>query len=655
MNSVHSVLIIDDDDDDQFLIQSRLESFFGEDCQFVACYEKHDAVSNLKERTFDLCILDYHLAGYKGIEILQSVAHAELATPIIMLTGQDDSEVAKQAIKAGAQDFIMKASIDEVVFEKSIQYAIARKELEFAKVLSQQNEAQSIAKDKFIAHLSHELRTPLTSILGYTSLLLDDKKTTDFHQELKVIANNGSHLLNLLNDVLDLSKIAANKFELRAKQTDFQQLLAEVNSLITVNAIDKGLSLTFVGKTKLPEHIEIDDIRFKQVLLNLLGNAIKFTDAGSIIVSVEYSPVDKQLKIIVQDTGIGMSESQLNDIFSAFTQVEDVANRRAGGAGLGLSISTEIVKQMGGNIDVASTLGEGSRFTLSLPCETTSDKLVDYYFNLDTKNTLSQTAPNLKGTVLVVDDVFEIRQLVGMFLRETGVQVEYASNGEQAVEKIKAAKQANAQFNMVFMDLHMPAMTGQEAIKKIRLITNELHVVAMTAALGKGLQGTLISEGFSDLIAKPLNKDTLWQILVTHLENENTKVTQPSSEEKSAAKNSYRVHLVEDDEDSAQIMQMILAQLNCEVIHSNNAVNAIEVAKNTQTIDFHLLDLGLPDLTGEDFLAAFFAHSIAGKVTILSGSSISDTLLSRFNIQQHLLKPVNKETLAQWLSTQKNI
>ncbi|MBQ4833976.1 response regulator [Pseudoalteromonas sp. MMG010] len=651
MNNVRSVLVIDDDEDDTFLIESRLESFFGQQCQFVSCYEKHDAVNYLKERTFDLCILDYHLAGYKGIEILHSVANAELATPIVMLTGQDDNEVAKQVIKAGAQDFIMKSSIDEVVFEKSIQYAIARKELEFAKVVSQQNEAQSIAKDKFIAHLSHELRTPLTSILGYTSLLLDNENTKPFQQELKVIANNGSHLLNLLNDVLDLSKIAANKFELRAKPTDFQQLLAEVNSLISVSAIDKGLSLTFVGKTKLPEQIEIDDIRFKQVLLNLLGNAIKFTDKGFITVSVEYFAQQKQLKVRVRDTGIGMSKSQLNDIFGAFTQIEDVANRRAGGAGLGLSISTEIVKQMGGTITVDSTIGEGSCFTLSLPCHTSSDQLVDYYFNLDAKEHSSLTTPQLTGKVLVVDDVFEIRQLVGLFLSETGLQVEYAGNGEQALQKVTDIAGTHQQYDMVIMDLHMPAMTGQEAIVKMRVVEPSLCVIAMTAAMGKGLHDTLIQEGFNDLIAKPINKESLWHVLTANLhakninKNDNTAATTPAKK--------TLIHLVEDDEDSATIMQMILNQLGCDVLHSKNALTAIDTAKSNHNIDFHLLDLGLPDLNSDDFLDAFFQQSITGKVTILSGSHVSQACLTRYNIKQHLLKPINKDTLTQWLTQQR--
>lgn len=166
VNSIKSVLIIDDDEDDVFLIQDRLADMVSANCSFVSCSDKQGSINLLKERTFDLCILDYRLAGYEGLEILEGVADAELATPIIMLTGQKDEKVAKKALKNGAQDFVMKSAIDDDIFEKSVQYAIARKELEFARVFGQRSQAENVAKDKFIAHLSHELRTPLTSILG---------------------------------------------------------------------------------------------------------------------------------------------------------------------------------------------------------------------------------------------------------------------------------------------------------------------------------------------------------------------------------------------------------------------------------------------------------------------------------------------------------
>lgn len=653
MDNVKSVLIIDDDSDDVFLIEDRLCQMLPGECHFVSCSEKQEAIDFLKERTFDLCILDYRLAGYEGLEILDAVANAELATPIIMLTGQNDDEVAKRAIKSGAQDFVMKSSIDEDVFEKSVRYAVSRKELEFARALSQRNAAENTAKDKFIAHLSHELRTPLTSILGYTSILLENDKTLPFQNELKVISNNGKHLLNLLNDVLDLSKIAADKFELREKPTNLQELLIEVNSLLTVSAIDKGLDLAFHSQTKLPENINLDDLRFKQILVNLIGNAIKFTDVGGVSVNISLITVNTKntLKFQIVDTGIGMAEQQINSIFVPFKQIEDVYNRKAGGAGLGLSITAEIVKQMGGKLEVKSEIGNGSIFTLSVPCKLLGDSLIDYDFNVDYKREIETNLPKLTGRALVVDDVFEIRELAGYFVKKTGVKVEFASNGEQALLKVAQAQHKNTPFDVIFMDLHMPVLTGEETIQILRREGNTVNVVAMTAALNKGLYNDLTQLGFDALIAKPIDKLEIWKVL------ENTLSQTVSLNKEQTLDNAQTkplIHLVEDDIDSANIMQMMLEQLNYRVLHSSTAKQAIANAnaKTSDTIALHLLDLGLPDLKGEAFISAFFDKQIAGKVSILSGSQPDSTLLERFPIVDHLIKPVSKDMLCEWLKKQ---
>ena len=652
MDNVKSVLIIDDDSDDVFLIEDRLTQMLPGECHFVTCSEKQEAIDFLKERTFDLCILDYRLAGYEGLEILDAVANAELATPIIMLTGQNDDEVAKRAIKSGAQDFVMKSSIDEDVFEKSVRYAISRKELEYARALSQRNAAENTAKDKFIAHLSHELRTPLTSILGYTSILLENDKTIPFQNELKIISNNGKHLLSLLNDVLDLSKIAADKFELREKPTNLQELLVEVNSLLNVSAIDKGLALAFHSQTKLPERISVDDLRFKQVLVNLISNAIKFTDVGGVSVNISLTTTgaENKLNFEIVDTGIGMASQQINSIFVPFKQIEDVYNRKAGGAGLGLSITAEIIKQMNGKLEVNSELGTGSTFTLSIPCKLLDDSLIDYDFDIDYVREIETNTPKLTGRALVVDDVFEIRKLAGYFVKKTGVKVEFASNGEQALLKIAQAEHNNAPFDVIFMDLHMPVLTGEETIQALRNDGNTVNVVAMTAAINKGLYSDLTQLGFDALIGKPIDKLEIWKILETSFsQKESVNAVQSSSD----ASNIPLIHLVEDDMDSAQIMQMMLEQLKYRVVHSSTAEQAIATAhrcaQHGNAIALHLLDLGLPDLKGEAFINAFFEYPISGKVSILSGSQPDSAMLERFPIVDHLIKPVSKDMLCEWL------
>lgn len=650
MNSLSSILIVDDDEDDIFLIKDRLASLGCINCNIVSCSEKDQAVSFLRHRTFDICILDYRLAGYKGIDILESVADAQLATPIIMLTGQDDKEVAKVAIKLGAQDFIPKASIDEEIFEKSILYAISRKELEFAKYIGKINESENIAKDRFIAHLSHELRTPLTSILGYTSLLLEKEEALPLQKELNVISNNGKHLLNLLNDVLDLSKISAGKFELNPQKTDLQQVLNEINALLCVSALDKGLSLGFKSVSKIPQFVYIDELRFKQVLFNLIGNAIKFTDKGSISISVSLLHEAKQPLLLfeIEDTGIGMTEAQIQTIFTPFKQVEDVANRKAGGAGLGLSISAEIVKQMGGILKVDSKPGKGSVFTLHLPCRFEPQTHILFDFALEGAQVSSLSAPSLAGKVLIVDDLFEIRQLAGHFVKQTGVAIEYAKHGEEAISSIQRADTNNAPFDLVFMDLHMPVLTGKEAMERIVKLNSQLPVYAMTAAVGKGLQAEIRCLGFSGLVAKPLDKTILWEILQKHLAKDE-KRDKSNQSLADPVENKPLLHLVEDDADSADIMSLMIVSLGYKVLHSANGEQALQNAQNQQ-IQVHLVDLGLPDFPSESLLNALFAKPISGRVFILSGSQPNPSLLKQYPIEQHLIKPIDKQTLAQILT-----
>jgi signal transduction histidine kinase len=644
LEDLRSVLIIDDDEDDQLLIQDRLEELASENCVFTSCREKADAIKYLKERNFDLCLLDYRLAGYEGIDVLEALTTENIATPIVMLTGQDDSGVATAALKKGAQDFVIKSSLNTETFNKSIQYAITRKELEFTRTISERTRAQNSAKDKFIAHLSHELRTPLTSILGYTSLLLDQPETSSFQNELNIISNNGKHLLSLLNDVLDLSKISANKFELKERKVSMQNLFSEVQSLISVSAIDKGLSLNIECLTQIPSHAFVDDVRLKQVLVNLLNNAVKFTDAGSIRVCITYEkmPNDK-LIIEVIDTGIGMTAKQSSNIFSPFTQVEDVANRRAGGAGLGLSISSEIVKHMKGSLTVKSKLGEGSCFTLKIPCRHDNSEFLSLSFNTVEYESTEEKIPKLCGHILIVDDVEEIRSLAGFFVKQTGITVEYANNGQVAFDMLSKAHQQGKPYDLVLLDLHMPVLTGDDTIIAAREAGIKTTMLAMTAAIQKGLKPALLSIGFSDLLAKPLDKIELWTMLEKYLNQHGITNKEQDLE---------KIHLVEDDDDSAMVIQLILETLGCEVIRSDSASAAIENIKQHRDISKHLFDLNLPDGSGHELLSKVSAYKPTGRITILSGQQPDQTLLDEFAIAKHLLKPIDKDTLVDWLNEQ---
>jgi signal transduction histidine kinase/BarA-like signal transduction histidine kinase len=640
LDSLSSVLIIDDDEDDVLIIRERLNDFVADNCNFISCCDKQQAIEHLKTNRFDLCLLDHRLGYFDGIEILEALGDEMILTPIIMLTGQDNESVESQAIKKGAQDYIMKSEIDSPIFSKSIRYAVSRKELEFARVSNERFRTENVAKDKFIAHLSHELRTPLTSILGYTSLLLENNMAAPLQKELSIIANNGKHLLNLLNDVLDLSKIAAGKFELQQHETDLHRLIAEVFTLLSVNALDKGLSFECQSLTPIAASANLDELRFKQILINLLGNAIKFTDSGSVTLQLSQNE-QNQLILEVSDTGIGMTQEQLKSIFQPFKQVEDVSNRKAGGAGLGLSISAEIIKRMGGKVEANSVAESGTTFIVTLPIDT-QPSVAKRHFNADMHEPLQASADNTKlnGKVLIADDVFEIRQLVGQYVKQTGCDVHFARNGKLALDMVFQASDQGDPFDLILMDLHMPVMTGREATLRLGESFPDLPVIAVTAAIQKGTQGSLFDIGFSELLAKPIERDRLIKVLKHYLKAE----AQSRHQEKPLDDKRRHICLIEDDIDSANIMQILLSRLDLDVSHFADAHSALTALPEMEKTTF-LVDLGLPDMDGKTLIQAIRKGQPDADIVILSGSVVSDDFLNQFQIRQALLKPVSFEYL----------
>ena len=377
MTEVIKILLIEDDEDDYFLTSDYLERCESTTFELTWVTDSDAALEALKERSFDLCLLDFLLGAENALDVLSILKANQFNVPVVILTGQSDAMVDEMVMRAGAADYLQKSEIESPRFMRTIRYALVRRDIENERIERNKVEQKNKAKDKFLAHLGHELRTPLTSILGYTELLIDDARNSPFQQELSIIHSNGKHLLSLLNDLLDMSRIMADKLELNVKRVNLASFLTDIHSLMQLNAKDKGLSLNVVAKTKMPEFIQTDPTRLRQILLNLITNAVKFTDNGTITLTIEIeSPEagnlaleeqsvqpDTILRFTVDDTGIGMAPDKLENIFHPFEQIEDVMRANHGGAGLGLAICKELVCKLDGDISVTSRMGEGSSFS----------------------------------------------------------------------------------------------------------------------------------------------------------------------------------------------------------------------------------------------------------------------------------------------------
>jgi signal transduction histidine kinase/DNA-binding response OmpR family regulator len=358
-------------------------------------------------------------------------------------------------------------------------------------------------KSQFLANMSHEIRTPLTSIIGQAEAITNGDVDDEFlHKEVEIIHENSLHLLELINNILDLSKVEANKLELELVEQDLQDILHDLANLFNKSAKAKGLDFQITHTLPSSFRLTIDSFRLKQILINLCSNAIKFTPTGTVTVNV--SVKGATLIIAVSDTGIGMSETQLQQVFTSFTQGDSSISRRFGGSGLGLCLSEQLAKLMLGKISATSTLNQGSTFTLELPCKQLEvGQLADLSPTNIVATTLTPTVfdANFRGQVLLADDHDDNRRLIARLLTSLGLDVLCASNGKEAVELCLDNKP-----KLILMDIQMPEMDGIEAFKILRQRGCIQPIVALTANAMSHEIDKYLALGFDGHLKKPIER-----------------------------------------------------------------------------------------------------------------------------------------------------
>ena len=413
-------------------------------------------------------------------------------------------------------------AIAELALKNAVLDRLTRRLRESRQVAERSEEAARSAnrsRSEFLANMSHEIRTPMTAILGYTDALIEEHSAPGKSVEmLAIIKRNGEYLLQLLNDILDLSKIDAGKLDIRKTVFSPCEIVADVASLMRARANEQGLALHIENGGPVPRTIESDAIRLRQVLVNLVGNAIKFTEQGSVRIVTRLLREDDDRSMIefaVLDTGIGMTTDQIAILFRPFTQVDGSVTRRFGGTGLGLTISRRLAKMLGGDISVESTAGQGSVFSVSVAIGSlTGVEMVDEpgEVRLDKPEDVPITplrGDELACRVLVAEDGPDNQRLIRCVLEKAGADVTTAENGRIAVELAFGAVEQGRPFEVILMDMQMPVLDGYAATRQLRERGYTGAIVALTAHAMAGDREKCIAAGCDDYATKPLNRTAL--------------------------------------------------------------------------------------------------------------------------------------------------
>lgn len=484
------------------------------------------SISDLKTSTFLMVNQTFcDIFGYKPEDVegkhvdeFDLVVHEEQRLSLRQEIEQMGRVYNKEVHVRGKDGYIFIAlvSVEIVKTEDSIQAISAFQDIterfrmqEQLTIAKQEAEASTMAKSSFLANMSHEIRTPLNAMLGFASLLLGTQLDKNQREYLEAIDTSGKNLLSIINDILDFSKIEAGMFTIEKTPFSLQQALHSVNTMFFEKAQAKGLKLFTAVDPKLPPLVNGDPTRFTQILMNLLGNAIKFTNQGTISVEAVVEKITDNgatVRISVTDTGIGISEDKQNVIFKRFTQAEDNTTRNFGGTGLGLSIAKKLVELQGGEIWVKSEVNRGSEFSFRMTYEISDSK--EYPMAEEIVKDNNKDIFDGKR-VLIVEDNLLNQKLASTLLKAEGFDTKVAENGQIALDIL-----ANEQFDLILMDIQMPIMDGYQATAKIRAdVSLTIPIVAMTANALTGERERCIGAGMNNYITKPFKTQDLLQII----------------------------------------------------------------------------------------------------------------------------------------------
>ncbi len=605
----------------------------------------------------------------KDLELLENPGKKHYETQIPFKTGILHDVVFYRATfknSNGEVDGLVGVILDitdRKVFESSMKASMfdlektnhkLEKMTVIANEMAKKAEMANIAKSAFLANMSHEIRTPMNAIIGMTSLLLSSGMDEKQQRYLKTVRSSSEELLNLINDILDISKIEAGKLELDCMNFDLHITLQDIYELLLVKTHEKNITLSFNISPDVPALLNGDPGKLRQIIVNLLGNAIKFTSTGSVNLEVQKVSVNGHsglFKFIITDTGIGIPEDRIPNLFSIFSQIDGSITRKYGGTGLGLSIAKRLSEMMGGEIGVVSTSGSGSRFWFTC------------YLGIQANSSVhkKRARAELAGTrVLIVDDVSTNRYLLHTILKKRNCICVDVENGESALLQLIQAAGNRTPFQIALIDYSMPDMDGENLCKTIKSdpSISSVKCVLLTSIEQRGDAGRMEDAGFDGYLVKPLNTEVLLDCLSLVLGKKSDDADMPIVTRHTIVeeeKRQIRILVAEDFSTNQELMKEYLDILGYSSEIVSNGVEALEVLKKKR-FDIILMDIQMPQMDGlkltkiiRDPHSEVLEHSpiiIAMTANVMAGDK---ELCLTAGMDDYMGKPIRLKALASTL------